>query len=205
MVFWPQEPPRGGGGRGPGRWDSAEDWTGQETGRSRARKPGLPPRERLGRGVRLRVRAAHCSTAWGPRLWGRPWPFLPAVWASGRRAPAPQPRPALVLGRRGCCVRCPRGSAPPPPGEMPGTQAQSLEAGPPGHQAKPPEVIERGSGVRVEAVGGVWVPRAGGGGGGIGRGPHDGTMLVPGCCADCEPGATGPGRESHVWGTGIKR
>lgn len=80
MVFWPQEPPRGGGGRGPGRWDSAEDWTGQETGRSRARKPGLPPRERLGRGVRLRVRAAHCSTAWGPRLWGRPWPFLPAVW-----------------------------------------------------------------------------------------------------------------------------
>lgn len=124
---------------------------------------------------------------------------------SGFRPPSASPTASSRPGPRAPGLLCAVPSGVSAVSAWGGTQAQSLEAGPPGHQAKPPEVIERGSGVRVEAVGGVWVPRAGGGGGGIGRGPHDGTMLVPGCCADCEPGATGPGRESHVWGTGIKR
>lgn len=182
----------GGGGLGGGtplRTGRGRRRDGPEPG-SPASLPGSASAGACGSGCEL-LTAAQPGT---PAL-GTPVAVPASGLASGRRAPAPQPRPALVLGRRGCCVRCPRGSAPPPPGEMPVTQAQSLEAGPPGHQAKPPEVIERGSGVRGEAVGGVWVPRAGGGGGGIGRGPHDGTMLVPGCCADCEPGATGPGHE----------
>lgn len=126
--------------------------------------------------------------------------LLPAAWASGHQAPAPQPRPAPVLGHRGAVCgalggqRCPAwGDA----GEM-GVAPGGRPSWPP---ARPSVVIERGLGVRVEAVGGAWVPGAGEEG--TGRGPHD--MHVPGCRAVCEPqGDTGLAGESHVWGTGIK-
>lgn len=120
----------------------------------------------------------------------------------GLRPPSASPTASSCPGPRapGRCLWCPRGSALSSLGDA-GEMGVAPGGRPSWPPARPSVVIERGLGVRVEAVGGAWVPGAGEEG--TGRGPHD--KHVPGCRAVCEPqGDTGLAGESHVWGTSIK-
>lgn len=102
----------------------------------------------------------------------------------GLRPPSASPTASSCPGPRapGRCLWCPRGSALSSLGDA-GEMGVAPGGRPSWPPARPSVVIERGLGVRVEAVGGAWVPGAGEEG--TGRGPHD--MHVPGCRAVCEP------------------